>query len=133
MHAEKIGDLADGQHDGGPDHKAQNDGFRDIARQIAEPENSDENLDGSDHNAQKEQGFHRFDAVVRIKKGQDAEDHERNGAGRSGNQMRRGAEDGGDRGKHDGGIEPEPRVDTGNNRVSHALRQGNCGDGQPGD
>src|SRR5208283_6072289 len=90
VNAEKICDLANRQQKGRPAHEAENDGFRDIASEIPELENSDENLNDTNHHAKQEHRFIGFNALTRFKKRQGAEDNKRDRAGRAIDKVGRG-------------------------------------------
>ncbi len=131
--AEEVGDLADAEQQRRADHEAEDHGFGNVAGQVAKLEDGDEDLDGSDHHAKQHQGLGDLGLVVGIEKGERAEDDERDRAGRPVDQMRRRAEHRGDRRHDDRRVEPVARVDAGEQRIGHALRQRDRGDRQAGD
>jgi hypothetical protein len=86
--SERVADLTDRKQHGGTAHETENNRFRNVAGEIAELEHRDEDLDGADHGTEKEHRFCRFDARVRIEKGERAEHDEGNRAGRSVDEVR---------------------------------------------
>ncbi len=85
--AEEIGDLADAQQQGRADHEAEHHRFRDIAGQVAELEDGDEDLDHANHDAKQHQSFADLGLVLGIEKSQRAEYNERDCAGRAVDEM----------------------------------------------
>ena len=136
LDAEQIGDLAQRHEQAGPRHEAEDDRFRDVARQVAQPEQGDDDLTAAHEQAEQEhrlQGVRGCVVAAQFQAGDGAEDDERNGVGRAVDEVRRGAEDGGDGGHDDGGVEAERRIDAGDEGVGHRLRQRHGGHGEAGD
>ncbi len=129
--AEQVAHLGQADQETGPGHETEHHRFGDVPRQVAQLEHGDQDLDDADHHGQQEG---RFDGqpLVGSEKGQGTEDHQRDGVGRTVDQVRRGAEDRGDGRHHDGRVQPEARVDAGDQRIGHRLGHGNGGHRQAG-
>ena len=73
--------------------EARDHGFRDVARDVAEPRHGDDDLDDADHHREQEHRLVGVEPRVRIDEGERAEDDQRNRAGRTVDQMARRAEE----------------------------------------
>ena len=128
--AQRIADLADRQQQRRRAHEAEDDGFRDIAGEVAEPEHGDEDLDRAHHRAEQEHRLRGLDALIGVEDRKGAEHHQRDRAGRAVDQVRGRTEQRGHGGDDDRRIESVARIDAREQRIGHALRQRDRGDRQ---
>jgi hypothetical protein len=132
LQPERVADLADDGERRGTGHEARDHGLRDVARQVAELQHRDQDLNHPDHRAEQEHGLVCIEPRVRIEERERAEDHERQRAGGAVDQVRRRAQDGSDRAKDDRAEQAEAWVDARDQRVRDALRKRDRGHGQAG-
>ena len=64
-HARQVAELGECHQSAGAGHESNYDGFRDVARQVAEFEDRDQNLDAANHDSQQEHGLVGFDVRAR--------------------------------------------------------------------
>ncbi len=135
LDAEQVGHLAERHQQAGPRHEAEDDRFRDVARQVAQLEQGDDHLKAADHEAEQENRLHVLVLRLRVQRqaGDGAEDDKRDGVRWPIDEVRRRAEQRRDGGHDDGGVEAVHRRDAGDLGVGHRLRQGDGGHGEAGD
>ena len=131
--AEEILHLAGGDQQRGTGGEADHHGMRDEIDQHAHARQAQDQLEQA---GEEGQGQHHADELRRAGFGERAhrgEYRDGNRGGRAGNQMPAGAEQGGDDGRHHGGIQAVFRRHAGDGGEGHALRQHDHRAGDAGD
>ena len=132
VQAEEIGHLPQRDEKARAGHEADDDRLRNVAREIAQPENGDEDLQDAGHDAEQKKRLHGVPLHIGVERRQRAEDDERDGVGRAVDEVRRRTEDRRHGRDDDGRVEAKTRIDPRDERIGHRLRQRDGGDGEPG-
>ena len=132
VHPQRVAQLSHREQERGGRHEADDDRLGNVASQVAQFEQADDDLEDANQHGQQEQPLEEFLGVLRVEEGKRREDQQRDGASRSVDQMRRRTEDRGDDRYDDRRVHAEPGIHPRDQRISHRLRERNRRDSEAG-
>ena len=120
LQPEQILQLVEHEQAAGAGREAEDHRVRDVAGEVAEPQQGDAELDRADHEGEQHRGLDlRLRAVDHRDRG---EHRDRDRVGGAVDELARRVEDRADGGHHDRGVEPVLGRQPGDHRVRHRLR-----------
>ncbi len=132
VHPQRVAQLSHGEQKRCGRHETDDDRLGNVAGQVAQLEQADDDLKSANQDGQHEQRLEEFLGVLRIDEGKRGENQQRYGARRSVDQVRRRSEDRGDDRHDDCRVHTEPGIHARDQRIRHGLRERNRRDGEAG-
>ena len=122
-HPQRVAQLSDGKQQRRGRHETDDDRLGNVASQVAQLEQADDDLECANQDGQQEQPLEELLGVLRIDEGKGGEHQQRDGARRPVDQVRGRSEDRGDDRHDDCRVHAEPGIHSGNQRIRHGLRE----------